>query len=211
MNTPNRDLGNLVSNYGKRRNRIKVYLLCLTFLFVVLIFIWPLFSHKTTTKTDSMQPTITQEIIEQRRVVHPQYLSTDSHERPYKLTADYAEQENDSIFFLSKPQLSFILTAGNVLILTADKGYLDQEKSSLKLRENVVLRHQTGHNLHTQSADIDLKLGNAQGDDIVTGDGPMGALQAKGFRLYKGGEKIVFLGTGTLTIIPSEIKKKDQE
>lgn len=211
MKDKRRDLGELIGTYGKRRSKAKIYVFASILVVVATLVLWPLLGTKTGIKTDIRTPIVTQEVLEQRRVVHPQYLSTDSHERPYKLTADYGEQKDAQTFFLSNPEIRFILSAGNVVILRADTGLLDQEHATLKLRDNVVLRHQTGHALYTASADIDLRLGNAEGHDPVSGDGPMGALQAKGFRLYNGGEKIVFLGNGTLTIIPSQVSKKDKD
>ncbi len=77
-----------------------------------------------------------------------------------------------------------------------------KDNEVLHLDGEVDLFHDTGFEMHTPSATVDLKNGTAAGDQPVRGHGPTGALNAAGFRILDGGKRILFTGKARLVLSP---------
>ncbi len=150
------------------------------------------------------------EDLENLRMLAPRMIGRDSKEQPYTVTAEQATQAAGSSdeTDLVKPKGDMQLDSGAWVALTADTGKYNKQSQLLHLEGNVNLFHDSGYELQTLRADVDLDKGNAQGDDPVVGQGPDSELQGEGFRLYNKGAKIIVTGKSRL-VIHSQQKKPE--
>jgi lipopolysaccharide export system protein LptC len=137
-------------------------------------------------------------------------IGRDSKEQPYTVTAEQATQAAGSsdVTDLVRPKGDIQLDSGAWVALTADTGKYNKQSQLLHLEGNVNVFHDSGYELQTLRADVDLDKGNAQGDDPVVGQGPDSELQGEGFRLYNKGAKIIVTGKSRL-VIHSQQKKPE--
>ncbi len=132
------------------------------------------------------------------------FTGVDSRNRPFTVTANSAAQAEGQpgIVDLARPKADITLSSGAWVAATAKQGTYLKEDELLHLDGQVDLFHDTGFEMHTASATVDLKNGTAQGDAPVEGHGPSGALNATGFRIYDGGARILFTGKARLVLTP---------
>ena len=194
------DLSVLRDKYVRRNTYLKYGLVGGVVFVVVSIFLWSYFGGDDSISAISEEVSeVTNEVTEKRRVLNPQYLSTDKKNRPFKVSAAYGDQISEEIIYLHRPRVDFVLQNGTVGILTADKGEVNQDKHTLVIQDNVVLEHQSGHKFVTAKAFVDMETRRAWGNEAVLGNGPLGTLKATGFWIEDEGETIVFKGPGRLT------------
>lgn len=137
-------------------------------------------------------------------MVNPRYVSTDRDKQPFSLTADLAKnQPTDSeVIELEMPKGDISLKDGAWLVLTSDTGLYRRQVKRLDLSGRVTLFHDTGYEIHTESAEVDLDAGTAEGNDPVRGQGPFGDLTGEGFRLLNKGERIFVTGKSKVVLYP---------
>lgn len=157
------------------------------------IFIWPLFGGSS----DTSRPGPAQGDLE---LTQARYLGTDKGDQPFEIRAERAAQQGGgrSIVDLTVPQADITLKRGTWLSIAAAKGNYDQDKHVLSLDGPVSLFHGSGYELRTQEATLDVKKGIAWGNKPVEGQGPMGAVEAGGFRVLDDGDVLVFTGHARL-------------
>ena len=63
--------------------------------------------------------------------------------------------------------------------------------------------HDAGHEFNTPKARFNLNDHSASGDDAVDGQGPLGTLQAEGFRIFDGGDRVLFTGKAKMVVYRS--------
>lgn len=150
------------------------------------------------------------EDLENLRMLAPRMIGRDSKEQPYTVTAEQATQDAGSsdVTDLVRPKGDIQLDSGAWVALTADTGKYNKQSQLLHLEGNVNVFHDSGYELQTLRADVDLDKGNAQGDDPVVGQGPDSELQGEGFRLYNKGARIIVTGKSRL-VIHSQQKKPE--
>ena len=176
------DLSVLRDKYVRRNTYLKYGLVGGVVFVVVSIFLWSYFGGDDSISAISEEVSeVTNEVTEKRRVLNPQYLSTDKKNRPFKVSAAYGDQISEEIIYLHRPRVDFVLQNGTVGILTADKGEVNQDKHTLVIQDNVVLEHQSGHKFVTAKAFVDMETRRAWGNEAVLGNGPLGTLKATGF------------------------------
>jgi lipopolysaccharide export system protein LptC len=143
-----------------------------------------------------------------QQIVNPRFTGTDSDNRPFTVTADAATQvqTNPSEVDLSFPRADITLASGAWLAVSAQSGLFDRKAQSLALKGAVNLFHDTGYELRTASADVDLAAGVATGTDPVTGQGPFGSLKSTGFQIFDRGKRVIFSGKSRLILYPSAEK-----
>lgn len=124
----------------------------------------------------------------------PEYKNSDKKNQPYTITADHGLERSTEEIDLTNPKLVMNLNSGELLTLTSNSGILNKVTNKMHLQGQVRLTHSQGYALETSQAWIDCKQGNAHGDHPVWGDGPAGAIKAKGFHIVDKGEKISFIG-----------------
>jgi lipopolysaccharide export system protein LptC len=140
-----------------------------------------------------------------QKVVNARYTGTDNHHRPYTITAEALAQatRDTDVIQLNGPKADLALGDSSWAALTAPTGMYSRKERRLHLAGGVNLFHDAGYEFRTERADIDLGLSRAQGDDPVDGQGPFGTLQADGFRIEDGGQRIHFTGRAKLVIYSS--------
>jgi len=139
-------------------------------------------------------------------MTNARYLATDETGQPYTITAELAWQERgaEEIVFMEVLQGDILLQSGEWLAVVADRGVFDQVGQILVLESNVQLYSDSGYEMQTDYAEIDLSSGAARGDMQVDGQGPAGLLTASGFDIVDNGDRIRFTGPVHMTIFPGQ-------
>jgi lipopolysaccharide export system protein LptC len=137
-------------------------------------------------------------------MINPRYVGTDKNQQPYSITSNVARNSpTDRMKIdLEVPKGDIVLNNGTWLMLSADTGVYARTAKTLDLTGGVTLFHDSGYEIRTDSAYVDLDQGTAAGDQPVHGQGPFGDLRAEGFILLDKGKVIHFTGKSKLTIWP---------
>lgn len=189
---------------------MKITLPAVAALVLGLVLVWPQIVDKGERFRVSFSNISTKDV-DTLSMVNARYFGTDKDNQPFSVTADTANEaaKGASAVELEAPKADIMTRDGQWLALSADNGLYSQPSSTLDLLGNVNLFHDKGYEIHTTSAQADLKMGTASGDDLVRGQGPFGALTADGFRLYDKGARIVFTGRTHLVLDPkADMPKK---
>jgi lipopolysaccharide export system protein LptC len=97
---------------------------------------------------------------------------------------------------------------GSGIIANADNGLFRQKDGTLDLVGHVDLFHDSGYEMHTNSARVIVGTGDAEGDDPTHGQGPVGTIEGEGFRLRERGRTIVFTGKSKAVLSAGKGKSK---
>lgn len=126
----------------------------------------------------------------------PHYFGTDNKNLPFTLTADVATQVDPQnlVVALENPVADLTQSNGGGTVINADVGFYRQKDQTLDLLGHVDLYQDTGYEVHTESARLEVDHGNASGDEPTHGHGPAGTIEGEGFRLWDRGKVIVFTG-----------------
>jgi len=137
-------------------------------------------------------------------MINPRYVGTDKNQQPYSITSNVARKSpaDRMKIDLEVPKGDIVLNDGTWLMLSADAGVYARTAKTLDLTGGVTLFHDSGYEIRTDSAYVDLDQGTAAGDQPVHGQGPFGDLRAEGFILLDKGKVIHFTGKSKLTIWP---------
>lgn len=138
----------------------------------------------------------------------PEYKSTDNKNQPYTVTADHGVETSLEEVDLTHPKMVMNLKSGDVVTLTSNSGTLNKATNKIHLVENVTLTHSQGYAFQTAEAWINCNEGSAFSNTPIRGNGPTGAIEAKGFRLTEQGAKVSFIGGAQLLIMSEGDKKK---
>lgn len=184
---------------------LKIVLPVLAVGLILIVVIWPQFSLKEGPFRIRMSD-ITLEQSGRLTMLNARFEGVDDKNQPYTLTADEARQSTvaGDLVELELPKGDLLQEGGAWLALTAREGLYNRFAELLDLAGDVSLFHDRGFELHTESAQIDLKGGTAYGYVPVQGHGPNGTITSKGFRLLDRGEIIVFTGESRLVIYLDE-------
>jgi lipopolysaccharide export system protein LptC len=126
--------------------------------------------------------------------------------RPYEVTASAATQD------VRKPDLvqlkdlrARIVTdeRGGVARLRADSGVLDTKKEQMRLRENIVVTTDAGHEVRLRTAFVKFKAGSVVSNDPVTVSFGNGTIEAEGLDVADNGKVMSFAGRVRTVIQPS--------
>jgi lipopolysaccharide export system protein LptC len=138
-------------------------------------------------------------------VVEPRFQGTDERGRPYTVSADSALQPAGSeTIELARPRGDVTLEDGAWVLLESATGSFRRDTRMLGLVGEVALFHDSGFEVRTEAAEVDLRAGTARGDRPVAAQGPAGTLDAVGFEIIDRGDVIVFGGPARLVLTPSE-------
>ncbi len=137
-------------------------------------------------------------------MLNPRYVGTDAGRQPFSLTSDVARAAagDRAKIDLEQPKGDMTLKDGTWLLLTAETGIFARTAKTLDLAGAVNLFHDSGYEIRTEKAFVDLEHGAAEGRLPVRGHGPFGDLHAEGFRLVDKGKVIYFTGKAKLVIFP---------
>ena len=135
-------------------------------------------------------------------MITPRFIGTDSHNKPYSVTADLARSTGElgAIIELEMPKADVTLDNGTWLVLTANSGLFAHLENTLSLEGMVNLFHDSGYEFQTEKAVINMASGVASGNMPIHGQGDFGLLSAQGFKLVDKGKTIYFMGKSKLTL-----------
>lgn len=189
------------SGYTRFVGAMKLVLPLAAAAIAVTVVIWPQFQDKPS----GFHLTVTDMDIGDvggQKVINPKFRGRDSNNQPYVVTADEARQYHDDPEHvnLKNPKAGITLSSGAWVALSAPWGRLRKESSTLVLSGGIRLSHDSGHEIRTDRANVDLKRGTAHGADPVSGEGPLGALTAAGFRIFESDGRILFTGKSRLVL-----------
>jgi len=135
-------------------------------------------------------------------LVNARYFGTDEQGQPFSLTARAVRelQGSETDVRLTSPKADISLNNGTWLVVSASDGIYDRSIEVLNLTGEVSLFQDQGYEIHTNTADVDLREGSAEGEELVHGQGAFGQLESHGFKLEDKGEKILFKGPARLIL-----------
>jgi lipopolysaccharide export system protein LptC len=116
-------------------------------------------------------------------MVKPRLTGADAKGNPFVITADMAVQDahNPRRATLKNLEADLALDEKSWLNARARSGLVDMNSGQLELRGGIDIFTDSGYELHTQSASMNLKQNIVHGHQEVTGQGPDGALRADSF------------------------------
>jgi len=197
-----RPLAELASkSYSSFVGAMKIVLPAIAVGIVLLVIAWPQFQVRNEGFHVGLA-NITQEDVQNLRMISPRYQGTDKRGEPFAVTADSATKKNpqSDVIELEHPVADITVTQGNWMALKADYGVYREQDQQLDLIGGVDLFHDDGYEFETLAAHVNLANNTAQGDDPVHGQGPFGEIQSDGFRVYDKGARIVFTGKAHLLL-----------
>jgi lipopolysaccharide export system protein LptC len=195
--------------YSRFVGAMKVLLPAGAAILIALVAIWP-YLKTTDSRFRLGFSTLVSTEADSPNIVNPRLVGRDSGDLPFSITADLAKNirvrkdfwEDGTPVELEMPKADITLDDGSWLVLTANSGLLTPSTKMLELSGAVNLFHDSGYELSTSRASIDLVAGSASSDQPVEGQGPFGNLTSEGMRLDNKGRRIVFTGKAKLVIYP---------
>ena len=146
----------------------------------------------------------------QIELVKARYEGVDDQNRPYTVTADNsvrAVNSPDAVIF-ENPLADITLQDKTWVAVKAVSGSLDRKTELLSLKDDVIVFHDSGYEMHLQDIRIDLKRKTAITSLPVWAQGSMGSVTAQSMSVEKQGDLIVFGGPATLTIFRLSLPKE---
>jgi lipopolysaccharide export system protein LptC len=116
-------------------------------------------------------------------MLKPKLTGMDNSGNPFVITAEAAVQDPKHLHraHMRKIEADMTLQNGGWLNADAKAGFFDMDTSMLKLAGGIALYSDAGYELHSETADVDLKKGLFHGPGTVTGHGPFGTMRADRF------------------------------
>jgi lipopolysaccharide export system protein LptC len=129
-------------------------------------------------------------------MMKPRLTGNDNKGNPFVITADAAIQDakNPKRARLKKIEADLALDRQGWVNAMASTGSVDMGAGRLELAGGIDLFSDSGYELHTQSASLDLGRSIAWGDHPVTGHGPFGSLSADSFRADREAGQLLLTG-----------------
>ncbi len=170
-----------------------------------LIVIWPLM----TGREDGFRISYSEmkDVDGSLKMINARYIGSDERNQPYTVSASEASQPepNSSVIMLSNITADIFAKedSGEWYALTAEQGVYERDLKLLDLSGTVTLFSDSGHELITPSAHIDLGRGIAEGNEPIQGQSPLGLLNAGNFRIIDRGQTTFFGNRVKLVIFPN--------
>lgn len=130
------------------------------------------------------------------------YEGTDERGRPYTLIADRARRAPGSAdtVLLDNLKADITLEDKTWLAVSAASGSYAATAQKLELSGGVSVFHDSGYEMHLETAEVDLKTRAARGSGPVRAQGPAGEIAAAALEVKNGGNLVVFPGPATLRL-----------
>lgn len=197
------------ARYSRFVGIMKILLPSLAAVLLGLLMVWP----RLTAIDKSFQigfAKLPSKEVESLAMRNARYFGVDESNRPFAVTSENAIQEpgNADLIHLVAPKADFTSASGSNVVVDAEAGLYHQASKMLDLSGGVNLFHDSGYELHTPTAIIDLNHNSARGVDPVEGFGPQGRVESIGFEITGRGREITFTGQSHLTLRGASAKSK---
>lgn len=181
---------------------MKVALPLLALVLVGLVLMLPQLDSTQTTLQSSIKEQIKAQDLENLYMVKARYLGSDDKSRAYTLTAESARQVSatSDLIALEGPTAKITLKDKTKISMRANAGAFYKDKKLLVLFGDVKITHSNGYTVKTQEMEINMAKGTARGTKPIRAFGPLGTLNATGFRILGNGKRVLFTGKARLTI-----------
>ncbi len=130
------------------------------------------------------------------RMINAKFYGQSGEGRSYMLAAMEAARDNKDIKRISLvgPVITLDVRGSNPTSAKADQGLFHESDKILHLNGNVVFTSAQGYVFKTGSAVVDTQTGIVTGNNLVSGTGPFGNIQAAKYAIYDKGTRIIFEG-----------------
>jgi lipopolysaccharide export system protein LptC len=136
-------------------------------------------------------------------MLKPRLTGSDAKGNPFVITADAAIQDakNPKRARLKNIEADVAMDKGSWLNARARQGLVDMSVGRLELSGGIDLFSDTGYELHTQAASVDLNKSLLTGHSQVIGHGPTGELSADQFQADRETGQLLLTGHVHMTLI----------
>lgn len=140
-----------------------------------------------------------------RAMIKPRLTGSDAKGNPFVITADRAIQMGTNVHRVRLENVEADMTLENSrwLNATANNGLFDADAKTLAMNGGIAVYSDSGYEIHTKSANADLKLGLMRGQEHVSGQGPMGLMSADRFEIDRTKKQLLLQGNVHTTIQPA--------
>jgi lipopolysaccharide export system protein LptC len=141
-------------------------------------------------------------------MMKPRLTGTDDEGDPYVVTAEQAIQDkrDSRRAALKTVEGDVTLKDGSWITTLAPAGVLDARQRHLALDGAISVYSDSGYEIHTTAANVDMRTAIITGNHAVAGQGPMGTFRADRFRIDRRA-RMVFLYGNVHMIIDHKIAK----
>ncbi len=167
----------------------------------VLLLTWP---SVHTSEVKTLPPTT----MGLREMTNLHYIGLNKNNEPLDVWAQKAVQAGALEDAIDLITLRAVLerVSGQKVKISSDMGHFDQKTNHIFLSGNVHLVDESGYDLRTPTAEIDLNTpAQVWGNDAVAGVGPQGSLEGNGFKITDEGKTIVVNGRPSMQFRTEEI------
>ena len=135
-------------------------------------------------------------------MVKPKLTGTDAKGNPFVITADMAVQDSKNVKKASLKNLEadLVMEKNSWINGRAKTGMVDMAVGRLELSGGIDLFTDTGYELHSQSASMNLKQSEVHGHEPVTGRGPDGTFRADKFHADRNTNLLTLTGNVRMTL-----------
>ncbi len=132
-------------------------------------------------------------------MINPRYRILGEGDDFYTLTAGEANEAQPETVDMQDVQADVHFKDDGWTLVQAKHGIFEKDLNYLHLNRDVLLYHESGHELQTDSVDIDFQQKRITGTFPVSGHGPLGTLRGQGLDLAKDKGNIIITGRSRLT------------
>lgn len=171
-------------------------------LLLAAIALWPQWQGTDEARRFTFRRGATDLLNEPLRMRDAIFRGIDERGRPYTVTAQQAIQvgQGDDTIDLVQPKADITLEDGTWALVQSVHGTYRRIPQLLELDGGVILNHDAGYEVRTESATINLRDQTAQGDRPVAGQGPFGTIEGTGFQADDAAKVLVVTGPATLVL-----------
>jgi lipopolysaccharide export system protein LptC len=135
-------------------------------------------------------------------MMKPRLTGTDDEGDPYVVTAEEAIQDKQDSHRASLKSVEGDVTLkdGTWITMLAPAGVLDARSRHLALDGAISVYADSGYEVHTTTANVDMRTAIITGNRAVSGQGPVGIFRADRFRIDRRARKVFLYGNVHMTI-----------
>ncbi len=206
-----RQIRRLKPYYSYLVSMLKVIFPVVAVSLILLIVAWPYLQKQTMKFTIGFS---TQEVIDEDEptMINPRYAGVDDDLKPFSVTADIARNLvlDSTRVELEMPKADLTMSDGSWLLITAKQGLYNRTAQVMDLTGNVNVFHDMGYEIKTEAVRISFMDGTAESALAVSGHGPVGEINAEGFRMNNKTRVIHFTGKAVLHLYPDVMASQEK-